>query len=537
MADILVQSPTLGIDTQLPVNLIDDRAAAVGTQNVDYQDGVICIPSGFTEMSGLLVSGEEVLGICNYKEVNNNRINVVAATNTKILRHDIVNDKWDELFGATLNANRFFPVSFASIPHQDSVGGRYQHLIISDGGRGDIVRWGGDGDTLAKLAGAGGYNIGTTAHRALQVCAYQNRLILISPYEYTGMVWQPNHSRVRWPQVAQLEVWDGVGAGAADLIDTGDVNIRAELTGNLLTIYQSHSIWQLRYVGGTDVFTPDILIPDIGLLSFFLCTAIEGRNFFVANDYNIYTYSGGTMIENIGLAIRKNLLDSIDKSNLDGCRMAIDAGRRHLWIFIPTAGNTWSTRAYKYNLSTGSWTVRDFSHHYQTGGITAATLLAAGVYRIGDTYADAKASGQTYAQAKVQGKKYNETFEEARVEEKLTIGDHDGYVLYEDSTVTTDGGDVPIRYHYTKEFDGGMPDVSKRIDGVEIDAKGTNITIERKIDNGAWTAVATINLVSEFKTYRRFINRTGKKIQLRFSGDFNQIRSFGIFNAQPEDRR
>lgn len=622
--DLIVQSPVLGIDVRQSPNLIDDLAAAEGTQNVDFDAGVVITPSGISRLSDVLESGEIVLGICNYAEIGG-RINVVAVTETKIHRHNINNDVWDELSGDTLDANEQYPVSFANIVHQDAVSGTYQNLLICDGGRSEIIRWPGEGDSLAELAGGDGYNLGDeTGHRAKQVCAVQNRAVLISPYEYNGSVWVLNESRVRWPIQAYLETWTGTGSGAVDLIDTGDTNVRAMLLGYNLIVYQKRSIWQLRYVGGTGVFTPDILVPDKGLLSYWLLCAVGGIHAFVASDYNVYLFSGGNSPgQNISEPIADLLRADFQSANLWQCMMSVDAGNRHIWIWVSR------TKAYKFNLRNSSWTIRDFSNKYSSGGITAAYLVRAGSYTIGDTYKDAVADGTTYCEvlsgtaitlnetvadttwdaggtdmvgtgsawktegdtlvsvddilrvvsgtnanagyymvasvtddthmtldrtigtspsdvtytiAQDDGDSYADMVTEIREEERLLTGDSDGYVFYEDTTLTTDDGTEPTHYYVTKEFDGGYPDINKRIDGVAVDsrypshASSGSIKIEYKIDDGSWVTIDTITLTSDFSPYRRFINRTAKKIQFRYSGVY-ELRSFKAFNIQPETFR
>lgn len=624
MTDIRIYQPSIGIDSSQTVNMIDDRAAVDGTSNVDFDDGAIVPPSGFIKLSGGSALAGKVFGITQYQEING-QVDLVVASSSKTYVHDISNDDWDEITGATLDADMFYPVSFANIIHQDSVGGAYQHLLICDGGNSDIKRWSGIGTAAAALSGGAGYHATTqNAHRALQVCSYQNRAILISPQEYDGGVWLPNPSRIRWPQQAKLETWTGTGSGFVDLIDTGDTNVAGVLLGNTLIIYQKHSTWQLRYVGGTTVFTPDILLQNLGLLSYQTIVSLDGIHYFVGHDYNVYSFSGGNSPVDIGKPISKLLMEDISSVGLHGCRMAFSAQHKYLWIFIVQDGSNYAVKSYKLNLKNGAWTVRDFSAKYPAGGITAAKLVGGSVYAIGQSYDDAITETTTYAQAMLEipttetetattwditgkimtgsGSKwksgvnlveagdtveiisgtnatpglyivdtvtsdtvmslttsigssptptgvdydifnldaadtYDDVIEEVRTDEKLTIGDSSGYVYQEDASVTADDGVEPSHYYYTKEFDGGAPEMSKRIDCISVDAKGTSITIEYSIDGGAWVnCFNAVSLTSEYKPYRRFINRKAKKIQFRMSGLFS-LRSWSIINAMPEDNR
>ena len=179
MPDLRINAPTLGINSVLSDNMIDDRESADQTQNVDFDNGVVRPPYGFAKLSGdsALNSGEMVLGLNLYNEVSRQQ-SVVAVVQSKAYVNDIVNDDWNEISGAIFKANANSPVSFASVLHQDALATKYQHLLICDGGQSAIKKWSGKGFTATELADGDGYNETSTEHRALQVCVSQNRAIL-----------------------------------------------------------------------------------------------------------------------------------------------------------------------------------------------------------------------------------------------------------------------------------------------------------------------------------------------------------------------
>jgi hypothetical protein len=630
MADLLVQAPTLGIDGSLSANQIDDRAASEGTQNVEFDNGEVKPPKGFAkwDCASPLVAEEPVTGLCSYVEVGieSGNTNIVATTNSKVCLHDIVNSTWVVLGGNGLDADVFHPVTFASILHTDAINTtEFQHLVISDGGKSDIIRYKGQGANCEKLVGGGGYHASETHHRTLQIVGYQNRLVLISPQEEAGGIWIPNPSRVRWPMIGKLETWTGTGSGFADLIDTGDINVRAALLSNTLIVYQKHSTWQLRYVGGTTVFTPDILLPNIGLLAWNLLISTESVHYFVGNDYNIYSYRSGSYIEDIGKPIANMFKDDLDATKAYRCRAIIGPQQKEVWFLIVEVGGQYATRGYKYNIQTGAWTVRDFDHAYSiSAGLTAVALVGSAIYTTGQSYAVAATEAKTYGEVaagtsitltespvtgttwtgsgtimtngaakwktagaglvsvgdivhvasgtgatagwrrvvtvtsdteliiesgtgaspssvtytihKDDGASYASTLQEVRVGDQLIVGDSDGYILKESDTLYTDNGFTPTRRFISKEFDGGESQTSKRIDTVLVEAKGTSVTIEYKLDNGTWTTLATVTLTDDYAPYRRFINKTARKAQLRLSGLF-WLRSYGFLNIQPEAER
>jgi len=324
-------------------------------------------------------------------------------------------------------------------------------------------------------------------------------------------------------------------------VDTGDLNVRAELLGNYFIVYQAHSIWQLRWVGGTTVFYPEIIMPSVGLLSYHLCVPFGQSHYIIGNDYQVYQFTMSGLTK-IGDNIADDIKDNIGEAMEYACRMSLDRQKKHLCIFVATGADQ-ADRMYRLNLRTGSWTVRDLSEYYSSGGITTAVLSGASSYTKGQTYAEAVTEATTYAAAVTAATTYADTITEVQVDENLIVGDDNGYVLQEDDSLETYDGTSLTHHYITKEFDGGIPDISKRVEGIEVDAKcpdflssGT-LTISYKFDSaGSWTSLAAITLTSDFTVYRRFINRVGKKLQLRFSGTFD-LRSFEIFNIQVEDRK
>ncbi|GAH62490.1 unnamed protein product, partial [marine sediment metagenome] len=254
-----------------------------------------------------------------------------------------------------------------------------------------IQRWAGKYETdFADLVGADGYHhtdSGITKHYALQVGAFYNRPILVSPKEAdaNGNLID-NNQRLRWPMAGKLETWTGTGSGHRDLLDTGGFNIWGALLGTQWIQYQNNSIWSLTHVGGTSVFEPDIEMPDLGLLSAHLLYSKNNVHYFVGNDYNIYAYYGGSNIQKIGGKIHRFLQRDLDPIYKDQSWLCMGAENSRLWLFIVPNGETYITEAYGIDISTGSWMKRDFKHKWPSGGITSVSLVGASSYTEGQTY-------------------------------------------------------------------------------------------------------------------------------------------------------
>jgi hypothetical protein len=285
------------------------------------------------------------IGITQYPEIRTDVSHIVVATSGKLYKYDSTNDDWDDitrLSGETLSSVNS-PTSWAVVGHTDSVDGSFQHLLYCDGGKTAIQRWAGDTEAnFADLQGADGYNdpsSSITTHFATQVDIFNSHVILINAQEANAsddLI--ENKQRIRWAATGKLEVWDGVTSGFVDLIDTGGTNIRGQILGNRYVIYQNNSVWGLNPVGGTTVFTPEVLLPDLGLLAPHLLTGSNNVHYFVGDDFNVYQYYGGSVRQRISDNILKLFREDIDESFADRCWLTIGPENKRLWLFYVDNG-------------------------------------------------------------------------------------------------------------------------------------------------------------------------------------------------------
>jgi hypothetical protein len=404
MADIVIQSPDLGLNCLLPVNRLDPREAADGSYNLVYEKGLLRTAPGLTNWNTTtpLNSGDAVL------TVSGCRINLseylLAVTREKIYRRDFTNEEWDDITqaGLTMQASVDAPVSMVVISHSDAdiylnddsaQSHAYEHVVICDGGQSNIQRWAGEGEAdCGDLLGADGYSGGTT-HKALQVGTTQNRLILISPREYdaSSRIWVENRNRVRWPQIAKLQSWTGAGSGAVDLRDTGGINVWSAPLAGEFYIYQDNSIWNLRYVGGTKIFDPRPVVHDLGLLDSRLLVPHGNVHYFVASDWNVYAYYGGTIKKAIGDKIKDFVARDVEKSQIRRCWLALDVNAERLGLFLVPAGGQYAGVIYWLDLTQGAWSKQDLTESFSAGGITAVSHVPSATGYRGETYRQALA--------------------------------------------------------------------------------------------------------------------------------------------------
>ena len=404
MADIQIISPDMGLNSLVPANALSPKEAAKGSENFAYDYGILKTPQGFAKLD--LAAGVDgtnpVLSVFQWTEIDGES-HLMAVTTESILDHDRVNNEWDDKTqsGVTMSSDTVNPVSWAEVGHDDTAiyidddntkTKAYHHVIVCDGGLSNIQRWAGRWEVdFGDLVGGGGYHDGTQ-HRALQVSlSKKNRLLLLSAKEYSNATktWIDNNQRVRWPTIGKIETWTGTGSGFADLLDTGGTNVWSAPLGSDHIIYQTKGIWSINYIGGTTVFSPIPVIPDLGLFSYHLLTNYNNVHYFLGTDYNVHAYYGGSVRESIGDKIHKYLQDDLDPAYKYKCWMHMGPEGKYLWVLIVPSGATSITKAYRMNMQTKAWMVRDYSSKFTSGGITAVTLAGATSYIIGDTYATA----------------------------------------------------------------------------------------------------------------------------------------------------
>lgn len=557
----LIQSPDKGLNSTKPDNQLEPTEAGSLTQNIVYRNGEARSAFGYERFgaSGLPLNAA-VLDTTQYPEIRTDTVHIVVATSGELYKYDSINDDWDDITniaGDTLSDINS-PTSWAVIGHTDSVDSSFQHLLYCDGGKTAIQRWAGETETNFKdLLGASGYNDPSSTidtHFAQQIDIFNSHVILLNAKEANASdALIDNKQRVRWGVTGKLEVYSGTTSGFVDLIDTGGTNIRGRILGNRYIIYQNNSVWGLNPVGGSTVFTPEVLLPDLGLLAPHLLTGSNNVHYFVGDDFNVYQYYGGSVRQRISDNILKLFRADIDDSFVGRCWLTIGPENKRLWLFYVPDGKEFMTQAFVLDIQQGKWMPRSFSHvpEYSGnkgtatgGGITTANLIGSQTLTTGESYRDVDpVAGDTYNDILIgDNDTYREVLNEIVTSDKLTIGDSNGNIYqFSETLKTDDGNNIPCT-HYTPVFDGGLVDKNKRWPQFHVVSRGDSTIVEYSIDDGPWVEITASPqaLVDDYKEYEFYINETSKRIQFRQSnfedGEF-RTREFDIADPLIEENR
>ena len=170
---------------------------------------------------------------------------------------------------------------------------------------------------------------------------------------------------VFWSDVADpgtLPTWDVTDpaskAGTFALSQTKGAILGASLMGSDMIIYKEDSIWAMRYIGGTYVFSFEKRLENYGLISPKAFVSL-GKEHFCVDSGKIYTHNGVTAQE-IGVGVVKNsFFADINKDAKGNIFCLHEEAKNRIWIFYPSKNSFYCNKALIWNYAFNTWTVRD----------------------------------------------------------------------------------------------------------------------------------------------------------------------------------
>lgn len=366
----------------------------------------------------------------------------------------------------------------------------WKDLFILTNGKDKIQKWDGSSGNFANLAG---WSAGPILAKSLAVFA--SRLIAGGTIE-TGTICP---RRVRWSVVADPETITGTGSGFVDLVETSDWIVALALLKNKLYIFKERSIWELPYVGGTNVFgAPIMRIDGVGTYSSRSIVNLGEELLFYGTD-NVYLYDGLDLVA-IGKNIYPLLYETekkiVNTSYANRVPSVYIEELKSYQMCLPPVGGEVPALLAEYSFDTQSWTLRN------------KQITALGFYTVLNQGPGAgrwmDLTGSWSAQTWVWMTKALPTGAPTTL-----IGIPDGYI-YEDDRLTKS---TDYMCFETKDW---MFQHNQRLTEFHIQAKGGPFNCYYSLDQGlTWSSVKTFAVSSDWTEYVWWLNLTCQYIRLK----------------------
>lgn len=147
-------------------------------------------------------------------------------------------------------------------------------------------------------------------------------------------------------------------AGDVELSDSPGVLLCAYPMRDSLIIYKRSSMYQVKYVGGNQVFTFRKVQSASGALTARSVCDINGRHFVISDGDVLIT--DGTNRHSVGdNRVKDWLFNQLDQDNYQNLFCTFNRSRDEVLVGLPTAGSEFANVGLVYDISTDSFGVRD----------------------------------------------------------------------------------------------------------------------------------------------------------------------------------
>ena len=323
-----------GLDASMQPSLLTDLKSP-SLKEVYFHKGILKKDFGFSVFASTLA--ERPMLLYTYIQSTGTRI-LIAVTVDKAYQYNTTTEVWDLIADSTVftgdEDDRFNACTM-------------NDLFIVTNGKDAIQKW-----TGAAWAVLGGL---TLIKADLAVPFYTYLLLLNTLEDGTRCPF-----RVRWSDTADPETWSGGNSGFFDMSDTQDVIIGWGMIHDRLYIFKDSSIWEVYYVGGSDIFKYRNVIKGTGTRSAGSIVNIEEILIFLGDD-NFYKFDGAhtTPIGNEVVPIVCQAEGKeVNSKMLHRVSSTYSVITRDYKIALPTISNE-PELILKYDLKTGVWTRRN----------------------------------------------------------------------------------------------------------------------------------------------------------------------------------
>ena len=315
--------------------------------------------------------------------------------------------------------------------------------------------------------------------------------------------------------VGDIDNFSGAGSAFGTYTDSIGKIVRAKKLGYDLIVYSDNSITTVIKSGGVVTFEAPTLVYETGLFAPKAIWEFVNVHYFIGGDQKFYGYSGGQLLEEIGVGIERTFFKELKMSMKSRITFGIDTNKHKLYCFYPDSSSDYGKKYYAYNYRSQnkSWefgefghTVRDFSLFNNIIDLYCNSDSLAGIYCDESAlYCDDSSSQSGYPLS--------------------VFIDHSGNVYkITESLGTFDGDQIDCEYQ-TFDFSIDVEQYNSRYAWVsfnlrsifEGDYVAVQYAVDEDIDNENWTALvdSPIALTKYWKEHRLPLDAVGRRISFR----------------------
>ncbi len=401
-------------------------------------------------------------------------------------------------------------------------------LFIMTNGLDPIIKWNADGN-VALLEG-----LDSPAITAKYVRSYMDYFLLLNCQVAGTNIPQ----RVIWSDLAKPEVYSGGHAGQYDILSKGTEIKAHQMLRGILYIYMENSIVSFNWVGGTDVFRWQIVVPETGLAGKRTIAEFGDFQIFLGWD-NVYIFDGTQHLQPITQnVVGRGMIESINYENIDNAFAIVDKKFGLYSLFLPEGGDYWPRTRWVYDIANRTWAKYRYELYDRVldADGKAAGFNGGGLYK---EFRDVR-----WVDLVGTWREQNWRWSDRDVRKDAprialtTSGDATadrtgdvtgGDVLVETILALDDNGTTIDGSYETKDFQVGD---NTRFTAVEFDAIGDSIDLSYSTDEGAtWTLIGTTELNNvTYRRYKVFVDFLVERCRFRFrnntNGEFFDLRKW-----------
>jgi hypothetical protein len=461
-------------------------------------------------------NGKELI---SYTDARGN-VHLIALTTTDAYEFNAANDVWDKI---TPNDGAGTPV-YAPFTGDDD--DRWSHDVFTDtvefqlNGNDALVISNGTSDGLFFFEGhSGDYfkpfdtGIGSFSN-AKEIFSFWNYFFLWN-YSLGNQVVRS------WKRsaVGDLDNFDGVGSAFGTLTDSIGKIVRVKKLGYNTIIYSANSITTGVKSGGVTTFEFPTLVYETGLFASKAIWDFVNVHYFIGTDQKFYGYSGGQILNEIGVGIEKAFFQELKMSLKERITFGIDTNNHKLYCHFPDSTSDFGKKyyAYNYRAPVKSWEFGEFAHDVRDFSLFSNKI---------DYYADSDQFAGVFADESALF--CDDSFIQAGYPQPTFI-DSDGNVYKISEALGTFAGEQIDCEYQVPDFSINVEQFESRYDWVSFnlmslfsgDVVAVQFAVDEDIDNENWTALvdSPITLTQFWKEHRLPLDVAARRISFRLVQD------------------